>query len=759
MPSPRAGRSALATLTLAGLVAAGCSGGSGPAGNTAPTVSFLAPSAGATLTPGASVALVARVTDRESPLDALALAWLVADGSPLAGGITNVDGDVVTLEFATGLPAGVTRVTLTATDPEGASGEATLRLAGDAVNEAPSIAWAAPADGSALPVGTPVEVRGAVADEDTRDLRTLALTWSGSAALDLGRAPAAPGADGAFLFTLPAPPLGAYAIRLSVRDAEGATSALDTDFMIVTASDDGDGDGTPASEDCDDADPAVFPGASEVCDGRDGDCDTRIDEDVLLTFYRDADGDGSGTFGDTLQACTAPSGYAGSAGDCDDANPAARPGGLEVMADGVDSNCDGFEQCYVDADGDGFVEVGSISFVGSTDADCDDLGEAYATAPFTDCADGDGDTYPGAPERCDGVDNDCDGLSDLAEPDAFITVAAGPIGTSTLWSRTDREYCLTGTVTVLAGVTLRVSEGVRIGGVRAADRDLVVDGTLELAGTAAQPIQLSRVGIYAGAGAGAGSAEHVELRRARMLFEGGPLDARAIVLASGSALGGSPLSVDGLEADCTQPPGSSCLVRAFGASVIDHATLAATDIYLFDDGTVQNSSMTGGDLIFWEPASRRPTPVRTLRHSRFTRVRWYNIGDLDDWVSLAGMVVERNVFQELDTSVFRLVIDGPGAVVRNNVFGTIVGGRLFRVSTPGSTVVQFNSFLDTSAQILILTGSDAGAMLEARENYWGTASDVEIQAMIFDRSDSGLVDRFVFVLPTLTAPHPDTPVP
>jgi hypothetical protein len=41
---------------------------------------------------------------------------------------------------------------------------------------------------------------------------------------------------------------------------------------------DGDGDGFPASEDCADDDPDSHPGASEICDGRDNDCDGAIDE-------------------------------------------------------------------------------------------------------------------------------------------------------------------------------------------------------------------------------------------------------------------------------------------------------------------------------------------------------------------------------------------------------------------------------------------------------------------------------------------------
>lgn len=43
---------------------------------------------------------------------------------------------------------------------------------------------------------------------------------------------------------------------------------------------DADGDGAPLPADCDDADATIFPGAAEVCDGRDQDCDGSIDDGV-----------------------------------------------------------------------------------------------------------------------------------------------------------------------------------------------------------------------------------------------------------------------------------------------------------------------------------------------------------------------------------------------------------------------------------------------------------------------------------------------
>src|SRR5215218_5754895 len=43
------------------------------------------------------------------------------------------------------------------------------------------------------------------------------------------------------------------------------------------------------SDDCDDGDPDKNPGETEVCDGKDNNCDGNVDEGVTTTFYRDAD--------------------------------------------------------------------------------------------------------------------------------------------------------------------------------------------------------------------------------------------------------------------------------------------------------------------------------------------------------------------------------------------------------------------------------------------------------------------------------------
>ncbi len=161
--------------------------------------------------------------------------------------------------------------------------------------------------------------------------------------------------------------------------------------------------------DCDDLDAAVNPGAEEVCNGIDDDCDAEVDEGVLLTFYADADGDGYGDGASTVLACAAPDGYVDADGDCDDGNAAVNPGAEEVC-NGIDDDCDGevdegvLSTFYADADGDGFGN-------GADSVQACEAPAGYIVSDG-DCDDADAAVNPGAEEVCNGIDDDCDGEVD-----------------------------------------------------------------------------------------------------------------------------------------------------------------------------------------------------------------------------------------------------------------------------------------------------------------------------------------------------------
>lgn len=101
------------------------------------------------------------------------------------------------------------------------------------------------------------------------------------------------------------------------------------------------------SGDCDDTDPWVHPGAVEVCDAADIDesCDGLADDDDpsatgLHVYYEDLDGDGYGST-NLVYACDLSAGATARGGDCDDGDPSIHPTAVEVIADGIDQNCDG----------------------------------------------------------------------------------------------------------------------------------------------------------------------------------------------------------------------------------------------------------------------------------------------------------------------------------------------------------------------------------------------------------------------------------
>ena len=95
--------------------------------------------------------------------------------------------------------------------------------------------------------------------------------------------------------------------------------------------------------DCNDANNAVYPGATEICDGLDNNCNGQEDEGLtFLNYYFDGDSDGYG-IGNPTVACSPVAGYATQTGDCDDSNNSVYPGATDTEGNNVDENCDGVD--------------------------------------------------------------------------------------------------------------------------------------------------------------------------------------------------------------------------------------------------------------------------------------------------------------------------------------------------------------------------------------------------------------------------------
>jgi len=167
--------------------------------------------------------------------------------------------------------------------------------------------------------------------------------------------------------------------------------------------------------DCNDRDGDNYPGNTEICDGKDNNCDEQIDEGLAKTFYEDFDADMHGSNTSTVSGCEAPAGYVEGGGDCDDRDGMNFPGNTEIC-DGKDNNCDQnvdeglLETYYLDGDGD------TYGLSNTTTVACQ-MPAGYA-ARGGDCDDRYTVANPMGIEVCTGgIDEDCDGLIDAADPD------------------------------------------------------------------------------------------------------------------------------------------------------------------------------------------------------------------------------------------------------------------------------------------------------------------------------------------------------
>ncbi|WNG50962.1 hypothetical protein F0U60_47665 [Archangium minus] len=252
---------------------------------------------------------------------------------------------------------------------------------------------------------------------------------------------------------------------------KGDVSKLELKLAATDADQDGYVSEATGGSDCNDKSTAAYPGAKEICNNQDDNCDDVQDEGFNVglvcdksdgcqgawtcnaegtattceakegQWHPDADKDGKGSNKvPGITACKQPDGYVANDLDCDD-NNVQRYTGAPELCNAVDDNCDGEEDDGLrvgqDCTGqsgcggkracatDGGVVCDSPELtILYADKDQDTHGALDAGKPHCgstlpgyvassdDCDDTRANVYTGAPEICDDLDNNCNGPKD-----------------------------------------------------------------------------------------------------------------------------------------------------------------------------------------------------------------------------------------------------------------------------------------------------------------------------------------------------------
>jgi len=443
---------------------------------------------------------------------------------------------------------------------------------------------------------------------------------------------------------------------------------------------DNDEDGfSPADGDCDDNNANRYPGAEEICDGKDNDCDGSVPADEA-----DEDVDG-------FRLCN---------DDCDDTDFNVYPGAEEIC-DQKDSNCDDLIPDNEDFDGDGFTL-------------CDG-----------DCEDDNPSVWPTQPEVCDGVDNDCSGgVDDIDEdgdgyspclingdcddnnPDAYPIVLDGQAEEggdgsledpyNNIQTALDNLDPICRTVVVMPGVyTLNLTwnegfVGFNGGGETLEDVVLQGDGARIADISDGASMRFANLIMQNSQGNGDGGAIRV--------MTGGALDLENVILRNNAAIGdGGAVSIADGSLTLTDT------VFLSNSSEDDGGAIAMLSSSLEDHGSMFEDNLgTRGGAIALDVSSAQ------LHNSHFLYNTARSTGggisfSSGDELRVEGSFFEGNNSSEAGGALFIGNHTQESSVVRNNIFqgngSADKGGAMAFSGSAVGLVVANNSFVDNQTPL------------------------------------------------------------